>query len=175
MKQLTLKMSYTTPPRLGLWNNGPSSSIQVVASQNLPLNEQQYQQSLLKEQPRKRSPPLRNMKTCFLRKLPPNYHPPDHMTTPSNSRTCSYPNGPRPTCSIPSNIKPARRLSKNISRQEKFLLQNPPKLHHSYSSKRKKLGNYDPAKTTSFSIVIPSRMPIPSLLSLTSLTNYENH
>ena len=158
MKQLTLKTSYMTPSRLGCQNNMPSSSTQVVASQNSSSNEQQYQQSLLKEQPRRRSPyrqPSRNMRTCFLRKPPPNYHPLDHKTTLLNSRTCLCLNERRLTHSIPSNIKLAKSLLKNISRQGKSPLQNLPRLHQSFSSKRRKLGNYAPAKTTSISIATP--------------------
>ena len=122
MKQLILKMSYMTPSRLRHQNNMPSSSTQVVASQNSSSNEQQYWQSLLKKQPRKRSPyqqPSRNMRTCFPRKPPPNYHPLDHMTMPLNSKTHSFSNRPRLTCSIPLNIKLAKSLLKNTSRQGK--------------------------------------------------------
>ena len=115
------------------------------------------------------------MRTCFPRKPPSNYPPPDHMTMPLNSRTCLCPNGPRLTHSIPSNIKPVKSSLKNISRQGKSPLQNPLKLHHSFLLKRKKLGNYTPAKTTSISIATPSRMPTPSPSSLTLLTNCEGH
>ena len=115
------------------------------------------------------------MKTYSLRKPPQDYHPPDHMTMPSNSRTHSYPNEPWLTCSTPSNIKPARNSLKNTSRQEKSPSRNPPKQCHSSLLKRRKLGSYVPAKTISTSIAIPSRIPIPSPSSLTSSTNYKNH
>ena len=178
MKQFTSKTSYTTLSRLGHWNNVPSSSMQAVASQSLLSSKQQYEQSSLKKQSRGGSPyqwPSRNTRTCFLRKPPPNYHPLNHTTMPSNSRTCSYPNEPRLTCSIPSNIKPAKSSLKNISRQGKSPLQNLPKLHHSSLSKRRKLGNYVPAKIIGASIAILSRMPTPFPLSPTLLTNYEDH
>ena len=57
----------------------------------------------------------------------------------------------------------------------KFPLQNPLRPHCSSSSKRRKLGNYAPAKTTSISTAILSRTLIPSPLSLTLSTNYEDH
>ena len=110
-----------------------------------------------------------------LKKPPWNYHPPDLMITLSNSKTCLCPNDPRLTHSTPSNIKPARSVLMNISRQGRFSLPNPPKQHHFSLSKRKKLGNYAPAKTISISIAIQSRMPIPSPSSPISLTNYKNH
>ena len=114
------------------------------------------------------------MKMYSLRKSPQNYHPLDHTTMPSNSRTHSYLKKPRLTHSTPSNIKPARNLLKNTSRQEKSSPWNFPKLRDFSLSKRWKLGNYDPAKIISTSIAIQSRMPIPSPLSLILLTNYEN-
>ena len=133
--------------------------------------------SLFKEQPRRRSPcqqPSENIQTYCPRKPSWNYHPSDAMITPSNSRTCSYLNEPRLIHRTSLNIKPARSSSKNTSRQERFPLQNPLKLHHSSLSKTKKLGNYAPVKTTSISIAIPSRMPISSPSSPTLLTNYED-
>ena len=110
----------------------------------------------------------------FLRKPPPNYHPLNHTTTLLNSRTCSCLNGPRLTHSIPSNIKPAKSSLKNTSRQRKSSLQSLPKLCHCFLSKRKKLGNYTPAKIIGISIATPSKTPIPFPSSLTSLTNYED-
>ena len=173
MKQLILKMSYMTPSRLRHQNNMPSSSTQVVASQNSSSNEQQYWQSLLKKQPRKRSPyqqPSRNMRTCFPRKPPPNYHPLDHMTMPLNSKTHSFSNRPRLTCSIPLNIKLAKSFWRTPQDKE-----NLSRLHHSSLLKRRKPENYAPAKIIGTSIAIPSRMPTPFPLSPTLLTNYEDH
>ena len=143
MKQLTLKTSYMTPSSLGCQNNMPSSSTQAVGSQNLSSNKQQYQQSLLKKKPRRRSPyqqPSRNMRMCFLRKPPSNYHPLDHMTMPLNSRTHSCLNGPKLTHSILLNTKPAKSSSKNTSRQGKSPLQNLSKPHHFFFVKKKKAG-----------------------------------
>ena len=114
------------------------------------------------------------MKTYSPRKLPQNYHPLNHTTMPSNSRTHSYSNGPKPTCSTPLNIKPAKSLSKNTSKQEKSLLQKLPRPHPSSLSRRRKLGNYVPTKTISTSIAISSRMPIPFPSSLTLSTNYKD-
>ena len=110
-----------------------------------------------------------------LRKPPQNYHPPNHMTTPLNSKTCLSLNKPRSTHSTLSNIKLAKSSLKNTSRPAEFPLPNPLKQYHSFSSRRRKLGNYDPAKTTDTSIATQSRMLISSPLSLISLINSKNH
>ena len=109
------------------------------------------------------------------RKLPWNYHPPDHMTTSLNSRTGSSPNKPKPIHSTPLNTKSAKNSLKNISRLEEFPLPNLPKQHCSSLSRRRKSGNYTPAKTTGISTATQSRMPILSPLSLTSSISSENH
>ena len=114
------------------------------------------------------------MKTYSLKKTPQDCCPLNHTTMPSSSRTCSYPNEPRLTHSTPSNIKPAKSSLKNFSRQGKSPFQNPPKQHPSSLSRRRKQGNYDPVKTTSTSIAIPSRMSTSFPSSLTSSTNYED-
>ena len=173
-----LKMSYMTPSRLGHQNSMPSSSMQVAVFRNLSSNRQQYQQSLLREQQRRRllyQEPSENMWMYSPRKLPWNYHPPNLITMPLNSRTSSYPNKPRLTHWTLLNIKPTKSSLGNISRQGRFSLPNPLKQHCSSSSKRRKLGNYAPAKTIGISIAIPSRMPTYPLPSSPTLsTNYED-
>ena len=109
------------------------------------------------------------------KKNPPNYHPLDHMTMPSNLRIRLYPNGPRLTCSIPSNIKPAKSSLKNTSRQGKSPPQSLPRPCHFSLSRRKKLGNNALVKIISTSITIPSRTPTLFPLSLTSLINHKDH
>ena len=114
------------------------------------------------------------MKMYSLRKPLQGYHLLNHMTMPLNSRTHSYHNEPRLTHLTPSNIKPARSSSKNTSRQRKSPPQNLLKQCPSSLSIGRKLGNYNPAKTTSTSIATQSTMPIPFPSSPTSLTNYED-
>ena len=112
------------------------------------------------------------MWTYSPRKHPWNYHPPNHMTTSSNSKNCLSSNEPRPILSILLNTRPARSPSKNTSRLAGFPLSNSSKQY--CSSRRRKLGNYDPTKITSISTATWSRMSILSPLFLTLLINSED-
>ena len=172
-KQLISKMSYMTPSRLGHWNNIPSSSMQAAASQSLSLNKQQYQQSLLKEQSRRRlsyQQPSRNTRTCFSRKPPPNYHLLDHTITSLNSRTCLCPNRPKLTSSYQLDSIEHQAYKEFIEehfKTGKFSSKFPQAIPF-FFVKRRKLGNYFPAKIIGTSIAIPSKTPTSFPLSPTS-------
>ena len=170
-KQLISKMSYMTPSKLGHQNNAPSSSMQVVAFQNLSSNKQWYQQSSLKKQQKRRLPyqwPLENMWMYSPRKPLQNYHPLNLIITPLNSRTRSYPNKLRLIHWTPLNIKPARGSLKNTSRQEKFPLSNPLKPYHSSLSKKMEARKLHPCQDYQYlnSHTIKNTYPLPLISNL---------